>query len=449
LEAVWPGCLEEYNTTQYNTNMADKDGKKRKRQSNGEPAPNKKSHIDANPSGTAKVAISENGLPPVISSAPGLTVPQISFKAYSKASSKAKDDSQLKPSTHSVILHSTKHPRLDYTATPSSVESPVAHYLAVYDPKAQKLQIVPSHHLSLRSTLRSETQEVKENEAKKTMAQQRVELGQEFGTKKSKKAIASKTLNAITKGNEDGKSAEVQTAILDTNDQNQTELAEAALAAKPIPKPNMAAESVEEVYPLSTLIPPGDLRLVLVKEWQDKARAEEAILVNNRFSATRLGPIGKGDDVDKLKALRYLNLLLDFNASLGAAGRAGKKVPKKDVLSQKLSDYPDNLVDSVRRRFSENNELNKWHQDYLYTHMCALSLYVDHYVTDISNLKDDLRLENKQVGQYFHELGCRVGPPTEKERENRGMSKAQAAATRIAKLKLPLDFPKPRMMRKR
>jgi DNA-directed RNA polymerase I subunit RPA49 len=60
-----------------------------------------------------------------------------------------------------------------------------------------------------------------------------------------------------------------------------------------------------------------------------------------------------------------------------------------------------------------------------------------------------LRLENKQVGQYFHELGCRVGPPTEKERENRGMSKAQAAATRIAKLKLPLDFPKPRMMRKR
>lgn len=435
--------------------MAEKDGKKRKRQSNGVPAPNKKSHIDAAPSGTAKVAISENGLPPVISSAPGLTVPQISFKAYSKASSKAKDNSQPKPSTHSVILHSTKHPRLDYTATPATGESQTAHYVAVYDPKAQKLQIVPSHHLNLRSTLRSETQEVKEQEAKKTMAQQREMLGQEFGTKKSKKAIASKTLNAITKGNEDGKSTEVQTAILDTmanttaNDQNQAELAEAALAAKPIPKPNMTAETVEEVYPLTTLIPVGDLRLVQVKEWQEKARNDEAMIFNNRFSANRLAPIGKGEDVDKLKALRYLNLLLDFNAALGAAGRAGKKVPKKDVLSQKLADYPDNLVDSVRRRFSENNELNKWHQDYLYTHICALSLYIDHFVTDISNLKDDLRLENKQVGQYFHELGCRVGPPTEKERESRGLSKAQAAATRIAKLKLPLDFPKPRMMRKR
>jgi DNA-directed RNA polymerase I subunit RPA49 len=435
--------------------MAEKDGKKRKRQSNGVPAPNKKSHIDANPSGTAKVAISENGLPPVISSAPGLTVPQISFKAYSKASSKAKDESQVKPSTHSVLLHSTKHPKLDYTATPSAVESPVAHYVAVYDPKAQTLQIVPSHHSSLRSTLRSETQQVKEQEAKKTMAEQRVQLGQEFGTKKSKKAIASKTLNAITKGVDDGKSSEVQTAILHTmadttaNDQNKTELEEAALAAKPIPKPNMDADSVEEVYPLSTLIPVGDMRLIQVKEWQDKARAEEAIIFNNRFAANRVNPVGKGDDVDKLKALRYLNLLLDFNAALGAAGRAGKKVPKKDVLSQKLADYPDGLVDSVRRRFSENNELNKWHQDYLYTHICALSLYIDHYITDISNIKDDLRLENKQVGQYFHELGCRVGPPTEKERETRGMSKAQAAATRIAKLKLPLDFPKPRIMRKR
>ena len=431
--------------------MVEKDGKKRKRQSNGAPAPSKKLHID----GTAKVEISENGMPPVIASAPGLAVPSISFKAYSKASSRAKDNSLPKPDTHSVLLHSTKHPRLDYTATPSSNASQTAHYVAVYDPQTQRLQVVPSHHLSLRSTLRSETQAVKENQAKKTMAQQREMLGQEFGTKKSKKAIASKTLNAITKGNEDSKTAEVQTAILDTmadttaNDQNQTELAEAALAAKPIPKPNMEAESVEEVYPLSTLIPAGDLRLLQVKEWQDKARAEEAINFNNRFTAFRLGPIGKADDVDKLKALRYLNLLLDFNTALGAAGRSGKKVPKKDVLSQKLADYPENLVDSVRRRFSEGNELNKWHQDYLYTHMCALSLYIDHYVTDISNLKDDLRLENKQVGQYFHELGCRVGPPTEKERENRGMSKAQAAATRIAKLKLPLDFPKPRMMRKR
>ena len=436
--------------------MADKDGKKRKRQSNGVPAPNKKSHIDATPSGTAKVAFSENGLPPVISSAPGLTVPQISFKAYSKASSKAKDDSQPKPSTHSVILHSTKHPRLDYTAAPSSsVDSEVAHYVAVYDPKAQKLQIVPSHHLSLRSTLRSENQHVKEQEAKMTMAQQREQLGQEFGTKKSKKAIASKTLNAITKGSDDAKTAEVQSAILDTmadttaNDQNQAELAEAALAAKPIPKPNMTADNVEDVYPLTTLIPPGDLRLIQIKEWQDKARADEAVMFNNRFTANRFGPVGKAEDVDKLKALRYLNLLLDFNTALGTAGRAGKKVPKKDVLSQKLSDYPENLVDSVRRRFSENNELSKWHQDYFYTHMCALSLYIDHYVTDISNLKDDLRLENKQVGQYFHELGCRVAPPTEKERENRKLSKAQAAATRIAKLKLPLDFPKPRMMRKR
>jgi DNA-directed RNA polymerase I subunit RPA49 len=78
--------------------MAEKDGKKRKRQSNGAPAPSKKPHID----GTAKVEVSENGMPPVIASAPGLAVPPISFKAYSKASSRAKDNSLPKPETHNI-----------------------------------------------------------------------------------------------------------------------------------------------------------------------------------------------------------------------------------------------------------------------------------------------------------------------------------------------------------
>ena len=109
----------------------------------------------------------------------------------------------------------------------------------------------------------------------------------------------------------------------------------------------------------------------------------------------------------------------------------------------KLSYWPEQLVDSVRRRFSDiNNELSKWHMDNLYTHMCALSLFVDGWATDTTDLRNDLRMENKQISQYFLELGCKITGPTETERKARNMTKAQAAATRIAKLKLPLEFPK-------
>jgi len=50
------------------------------------------------------------------------------------------------------------------------------------------------------------------------------------------------------------------------------------------------------------------------------------------------------------------------------------------------------------------------------------------------------------MSQYFQELGCKVAAPTEKERaELRIPNKALAAQRRIARLKLPLEFPKTRV----
>lgn len=51
-----------------------------------------------------------------------------------------------------------------------------------------------------------------------------------------------------------------------------------------------------------------------------------------------------------------------------------------------------------------------------------------------------------RMSQYFHELGCKVAAPTEKESNELGIkSKAIAAQRRIAKLRIPLDFPKTRL----
>ena len=47
-----------------------------------------------------------------------------------------------------------------------------------------------------------------------------------------------------------------------------------------------------------------------------------------------------------------------------------------------------------------------------------------------------------RMSQYYSELGCRITALSEKEREARSITKAAAVAHKVAKLKLPLEFPK-------
>ncbi|KAH9828271.1 DNA-directed RNA polymerase I subunit rpa49-like [Teratosphaeria destructans] len=428
--------------------MAEKDGKKRKRQSNGVEAPSKKVAFDDDGDSVKVRYVDERAPQPVLVAAPGIVPPQISFTPYTRPAASKYAKESPKPWTHDLLLQSSKHPRLDYTAAPNHLESSnTAHYIAIFDPATNSLQIRPSHNLALRAIPRQPEADANAPRAR-TFAQQREALGREFGTKKAKKVIESRTVNAIgqdTKGK--GRKDDVQDAVLDS----MADAAESApkkeqvdadlLASKPIPKPNLAADDIEEVYPFDTLIPPYEARLITVKDWQDATRADEELKFFHRYPATHVRHWGKSEDVQRLKALKYLALLLEFHDALQSAGKSGKKVPKKELLTKRLGHWPEALVDSVRRRFSNPaNELPKWHLDNLYTHMlCNKHLA----------LKADLKMENRQIGQYYQELGCRVGAPLEKERERWGLNKAQAAATRVARLKLPLEFPKARVGRKR
>lgn len=43
-----------------------------------------------------------------------------------------------------------------------------------------------------------------------------------------------------------------------------------------------------------------------------------------------------------------------------------------------------------------NNDMTRWHVDNLITHICAAALYVDNFEVDVNDLRDDLKLENKE-----------------------------------------------------
>jgi DNA-directed RNA polymerase I subunit RPA49 len=110
--------------------------------------------------------------------------------------------------------------------------------------------------------------------------------------------------------------------------------------------------------------------------------------------------------------------------------------------------------------------MNKWAIDNFMTHIAAITIIIDRFETDIADLRDDLKIETKQyvllpiffhlyaykkanhqdhrMSQYFHEIGCRVTLPTETERTKFKIDKREIINHKIAKLKIPLDFPKTR-----
>ncbi|KZF19117.1 RNA polymerase I associated factor, A49-like protein [Xylona heveae TC161] len=429
--------------------------KKRKRASQDGSRPGKKVAIDL-PAPTVKVSVvpETDEWSPVTAPTPGLSLPSnISFKPYRKARPAARGG-HIQSSE--LLLHSSEHPKIDYTGREEglgALDGLMKHYVGVYDPKTGELQVMETRNLVLRGTLRAEAQEV-QRDNQKTKQALRNTLGMEFGTKKAKKAIASLTENAIT-ASEDAKSTNsVADAVLDSmtestqNMATREELQAAIDDAKPRPKANLDATTPAEVYPIDYLVGHDEMRTIAVKEWQDAVSANRNIETKSRFVSKRLNKVVASGDIPKIKALRYLLLLLDFHLSLKSGPKGVKKLPQKEEM-RKFMGVQDSWIDGVRRRFAEGSQLNKWHMDNLYTHIAALSLIVDNFEVDTYDLKQDLKLEPKAISQYYHEIGCRIKNPTLTDRNKLKITKEEAQAHRIAVLRLPLDFPKTRIVPRR
>ncbi|KAF2086858.1 RNA polymerase I associated factor, A49-like protein [Saccharata proteae CBS 121410] len=445
--------------------MADTHDKKRKRYSDASNRPSKK----ANQAVKVSFLPDNDDLAPVIASTPGLTFPaDLPLQPYKKTLETRKPSSDKDP--YELLLQSSQHHKLDYTAREEhdgSAESLLKHYVGVYDPASGSLSLMSAHKLVLRSTLRSETEELRlEREAAAAKARQtnfslRTELGQAFGTKKAKKALNSITENAINPSKRETSPGGTQKVVTDSTAEavlqsmagataempTREKLQQAVDESKPRPKANLAATTPAEVYPPESVIGAADLRLVDIKPWLEAYEKKEPFKVISSYAARRVMNVAATKDMKKLRVLRYVMLLIDFYAALKPA-RSGKKLPQRDELEKKTG-VSGALLDGVRRKFADGNELTKWHVDNLITHIAALTLTVDNFVVDTNDLREDLRLDLKQMTQYFLELGCKVSNPTEKERLHLKLHKAEASSHKMAKLKIPLDFPKTRQLPKR
>lgn len=266
------------------------------------------------------------------------------------------------------MLHSSAHPRLDHIAHEEQLGNAngnLKHYVGVYDPTTGEFTMTEVHKVTLRSTLRPTQEELDKEEAeakaKLTFTSARNTLGQAFGTKKAKKAIADQTDNAIT-SRKPGETAPVNDAVTEammeslkgttsgmlTVEQRQ----EAVDSNKPRPEPNMEATSPAEVYALGQLIPDETLTAMAVRDWEQAMEKDEDVQVGMRFVAKRLKKVATGKDATKmLKVLKYVYILLTWYINLEPA-KQGKKVPDAAKLKEKV-DASANIIKGIQQRFAD------------------------------------------------------------------------------------------------
>lgn len=328
----------------------------------------------------------------------------------------------------------------------------------------------------------------------------RTALTEAFGTKQSRKAIQSVAENALLSNTPAGLGpSAAENALLSSIPKDHPtasggspqKTAQAEIqAAKPLPQPNLSATHPSQVYAIETLVPNGlsTLRTMPVKEWQTSIAAGEPVLSSSRFVAHRVDHVVRSGDATQLQLLRYIMVLIQLSRSLkpsrgGGASSAmaagSKKLPPREDLRRILSSssstqpgrtattatatamtstsnpstlLPDSFLDALRRKFvPQRYFLSKTDVTFLHTTICALSLHIppeagfshNELATDPADLRDDLGLEFHTIQQYFRELGCKVEKPRESEFAKWGVrSKVEAGARRIAKLRVPVEFPK-------
>ncbi|KAJ6444779.1 RNA polymerase I associated factor [Purpureocillium lavendulum] len=457
------------------------DGSSKKRKRDGEPSgkPKKKVVLDA-PAATAKVSsvVRPRSCPPVIATTPGLEVPKgLVFHSYQ---SKDEGRSKSKQPKHAIdkelLLHSTAHRSLDYTAReeePRGSKPLMKHYVGVYDPKTGKLEVVQAKKMVVRGQVRAKqlpSASAKEGGARQvgvtspdkyrskyraltwaqTNMERKTELGQTFGTKKAKKVIRDNVLNAIAPEKKPGDTAPTKIdnaarAMLDSvgaitsKMATREELQAVVDEAKPVPRANLEATEIQDVYDPEVIIGSDILNLVPIREWQEKARHKEGIQIPSRFIAARVNAIAANEDaVARLRVLRYMGFVLLFYLHTKPGKQRGtRQLPPREKLRELLAPAPEAVIENIRRKFSDGGSMRKFHMDLLMTHCCVFACIVDNFEVDTENLRDDLRIDQQTINKLFHEIGGRVKPVG---------SKSEGRQVNIARLALPLDFPKQRQI---
>jgi DNA-directed RNA polymerase I subunit RPA49 len=199
--------------------------------------------------------------------------------------------------------------------------------------------------------------------AMNTVTAKRAALAAEFGSKKSRKALEDRTLNAIKSGTGAEDAARTDAVAENVLQQmnsataimpNKDDLAAAVDSSKPRPTPNLAAEYPADVYSTDVVVGSELMTILDVKDWVQSSAAGQGVSVPSRYVAKRIVKLAQNKQIQKLKVLRFILLCINFNSALfGGGGPRPKKIPMKGKLEAAMGeDTPAGQIMAIRRKFA-------------------------------------------------------------------------------------------------
>ncbi|RMD43128.1 hypothetical protein DV735_g2055, partial [Chaetothyriales sp. CBS 134920] len=436
---------------------------------------------------------------PVIGTGTALSA-SLKFSPYTRQDESGKTE---------LLLHSSSHDTIDFNAVESrtvdSNEQHVKHYVAVFDPALGQLNVTEAKKLTVKRQVRkfnnssSNDGERDEDDSGSTATppvySSRVALTEAFGSKKSKKAVATIAENRLI-ANSTGSDDPLAKAILSTLAEDEAGDGDgdgdevdpgSSQTNKPLPQANLSATDVADAYPLSTLVVPQPTAATLdsmpIAEWTRRASKKKPISSHYRFIAHRAGILSQrhvekpGDKpiLETLQTLRYIELLLDVHRHVSRLPQR-QRLPHTDQWPEDaIKDghrIPAHVVKQLSIHFFPDSSLTNFALTRLRAFILALTLRIPPglaisagpgiLAVEPTDVFLDLALDRTQGTRLYRELGCKVESAKEAEvtrwrlrvlekstaESNPGGAAAGASGPSsskkpvFAKLTLPLDFPK-------
>ena len=419
-------------------------------------------------------------------SSPGLTLPtNLRFNSFSKKK------------TSDLLLQSSSHPTIDYTATESktsdAAEKHLRHYVAVFDPATKRLKVTAAKKMTVRSSVRQLQPDVDDEEAngeERTVPPQtpssRAALTEAFGTKKSKKAVASVAENRLLAsggGNaENPLSNAILSALKDEDElddfDNEIDLSTASRLNKPLPEANMSTNNIKDVYALKSLIfpspPSTTLSQMPIAYWRDNVKSQKPVRSRSRFISNRVLYLAKAHLADpsneqplrNLQILRYILLLLEIHNYISRLPPR-RPVPQPEQWPAKTTSDASLSMAFLARlttHFLPTGIPTTHAKTLLTTTILALTLQIplprsqpNFLITEPTDIALDLALQPLEASKLYRELGCKMVSVNDRDAKSWGLENISKAGRKMvnqdgqeitvpkpkwAKLEFPIQFPK-------
>lgn len=374
----------------------------------------------------------------------GVRVPQdTSFDLYRKKASKG-----------SFVLHG-ENDRLEYESNGDLTSTTSNQYVVgVYNPTKKAIQLYKAPLIDSKVISKScknlSGPRIK-NESTIRNSILRNALGEAFGTKKAKKAIADLERNRV----DSDKLADSAIDIVDSVRSaakglpTRQELEDRITLDRPTPVANVDATDVEQIYPVENIIPKREMQFIRVgaffKESDNEKRLEMLPYSKSAYVSKKLPNLTQVAQSTKLQLLFYLSLLLGVYEN--------RRVNNKAKLLERLNSPPELLLDGVLERFTISKAsqvgrskdrsfvIDPQNEDKLLCYILIIIMHLNNFAVEISPLAKELALKPSKIVSLFRVIGAIVKGATVAQAEAFGIPKSSASTYKIATLKVPFKLP--------